>query len=461
MNRRLDALSRDLGLPPAPPPFPVDEEQICRGVRAALTAHERERKLYMRQKLRFAAVLTAVIIALSGAALAVGSNWDVLHAWFEGDTSPADALVDRTVRSVSDKNYTFTVDSSVSDGQTAFLLIRVDALSEAGKAQLFADDFEGIDTFSIYPLVEAPETEDLIHPTQEASSTGMKEMEAVRTGTSRTWRVDVTLPKAEKAVAVHARLGYMDKGLAVEVPLTPAEAVEVAIGATGQGCPNLYNTYGSSATLERAVVSPFTLALDISWPEDQAHPPILPVIFRMADGSLRSFCQLTDGISRGGGWSGTDRRSTFTYNFREVQDLKSLSGIVIWGKEYPLDGGAPREVEVDGHLLPFMISLMPGLSEDNPSSMSVRELCDGLGASCVWDNAAKTATLTYRDSTVVLTWGSKTALVDGEAVELRNAPDARDGKLCIDGSIPDLWNLYTLAPFNEDRTERTGFLVIP
>ena len=459
MNRRLDRLSRDLGLPPPPPPFPADAEEVCRGVRAALTAHERERKLYMRQKLRFAAVLAAVLIALCGTALAVGSNWDVLHAWFEGDTSPADALVDRTVRSVSDRNYTFTVDSSVSDGQTAFLLIRVDALSEAGRAQLFAPDFEGIDTFSIYPLAEEPETGDLVHPS--SSSTGMREMKEVSTETSRTWRVDVSLPKTEKAVAIHARLGYMDKGLSVEVPLAPAEAIEVAIGATGRGYPNLYNTYGSSATLERAVVSPFTLALDISWPEDQDDPPILPVVFRMTDGTLRSFCQLTDGISRGGGWSGGVRRSTFTYNFREVQDLKTLSGIVVWGKEYPLDGGAPRDVEVDEHLLPFMISLMPGLSDDNPNSMSVRELCDGLGASCVWDNAAKTATLTYRDSTVVLTWGSKTALVDGEAVELRNAPDARDGKLCYDGSIHDLWNLYTLAPFNEDRTDRIGFLVIP
>ena len=459
MNRRLNKLSRALGLPPAPPPFPADAERVRRGVRAALTAHERERKLYMRQKLRFAAVLAAVVIALCGTALAVGSNWDVLHAWFEGDTSPADSLVDREVRSVSDRNYTFTVDSSVSDGQTAFLLIRIDALSEAGRAQLFAEDFEGIDTFSIYPLVEEPETGDLVHPS--SSSTGMREMKEVRTDTSRTWRVDVSLPKTETAVAVHARLGYMDKGLAVEVPLTPAEAVEITVGATGRGYPNMYNTYGSSATLERAVVSPFTLALDVSWPEGQDDPPILPVVFRMADGTLRSFCQLTDGTARGGGWSGNVRRSTFTYNFRAVQDLKNLSGIVVWGKEYPLDGGAPRDVEVDEHLLPFTISLMPGLSDDNPYSISVRELCDGLGASCVWDNAAKTATLAYRGSTVVLTWGSKLALVDGEAGDLRPAPDARDGKLGSDGSLPDLWDFYLLSPFNADHTDRTCFLVIP
>ena len=207
------------------------------------------------------------------------------------------------------------------------LLIRVDALSEAGKARLFAPDFEGIDTFSIYPLVEEPETGDLVHP-HAGGGGSMSEMKEVRTETSRTWRSEVRLPKGEIAVAIHARLGYMDKGLSVEVPLAPAEAIEVAIGATGRGYPNLYNTYGSSATLERAVVSPFTLALDISWPEDQDDPPILPVVFRMTDGTLRSFCQLTDGISRGGGWSGSVRRSTFTYNFREVQDLKTLSGIV-------------------------------------------------------------------------------------------------------------------------------------
>ena len=117
----------------------------------------------MRQKLRFAAVLAAVILALMGTALAVTAHLDVLAAWFEGDTSPAESLVDRTARSVSDNNYTFTVESSVSDGRTAFLLIRIDALNEASAAWLKSEDFNGIDTFSIYPLVHDPDTGSLAY----------------------------------------------------------------------------------------------------------------------------------------------------------------------------------------------------------------------------------------------------------------------------------------------------------
>lgn len=71
--------------------------------------------------------------------------------------------MDRTARSVSDNNYTFTVESSVSDGQTAFLLIRIDALNEASAAWLKSEDFNGIDTFSIYPLVHDPDTGSLAY----------------------------------------------------------------------------------------------------------------------------------------------------------------------------------------------------------------------------------------------------------------------------------------------------------
>ena len=83
----------------------------------------------MGQKFRFSIVLAAVLAVLAGAALAVTVHFDVLDAFFQGDPSAAEALVDREVRSVSDKDYTLTVESSVSDGETAYLVVRVDAQS--------------------------------------------------------------------------------------------------------------------------------------------------------------------------------------------------------------------------------------------------------------------------------------------------------------------------------------------
>ncbi|HJG86923.1 hypothetical protein [Pseudoflavonifractor capillosus] len=54
----------------------INPAHIRRRVNAALNADPSERSIYMRQKIRMAAVMAA--IALTGTALAVGTNWDAL-----------------------------------------------------------------------------------------------------------------------------------------------------------------------------------------------------------------------------------------------------------------------------------------------------------------------------------------------------------------------------------------------
>ena len=71
MPDRLKGLERELGLPAVPAPFPMDAKAISRRVEATLSARPKERKLYMRHKVRLAAVLTAAAVALTGTALAV------------------------------------------------------------------------------------------------------------------------------------------------------------------------------------------------------------------------------------------------------------------------------------------------------------------------------------------------------------------------------------------------------
>lgn len=72
MADRLRRLERELWLPAAPSPFDMDSKIIRRRVEAALSAEERERKCYMRHKIRLAAALTAAAMALTGTALAAG-----------------------------------------------------------------------------------------------------------------------------------------------------------------------------------------------------------------------------------------------------------------------------------------------------------------------------------------------------------------------------------------------------
>lgn len=69
---RLRKLERELGLAAAPSPFDMDSKIIRRRVEATLSAEERERKCYMKHKIRLAAALTAVTLAFTGTALAAG-----------------------------------------------------------------------------------------------------------------------------------------------------------------------------------------------------------------------------------------------------------------------------------------------------------------------------------------------------------------------------------------------------
>ena len=374
----------------------VSAADISRRVNAALDAVPSERKRYMRQKLRFAAVLTAAVVALAGTALAVASHWDVLDAYFKGDTSPAADLVDREVRSISDKDYTVTVESSVSDGSSALLLVRIDAHTEEARAFMASDDFNGIDLWNVYPLAPEIGEDGTVTLEYYGGSSSYSEVKELRTADSTTWRFDVSLSGADYT-HMHMRMGYMEKGRFIDFPLT--------------------------------------LRVNVTWAMDgrKHESPLPPLLFRMADGSLRTMPQMLEKVRSSNDTAGkaddTLFHGSWVHRFQSVQDLSQLSGIVVWGREYPLDGGDSKAVEVDSRLLPFQIPIGPIPNTGNVGfTVPVRALCQGLGADCGWDGETHTATMTYRGVTIALTWGSDIALVDGQEVQLHAPIFVQDGR---------------------------------
>lgn len=110
MDRRMTRLQKELALDRAAPA--LDAAAIRRRVNAGLNADPSERKTYMRQKIRFAAVLTAAVIALTGAALAVGSNWDAVVKALGSFTPYAQEV---TGVSVTDGGLRVSVEAALSD----------------------------------------------------------------------------------------------------------------------------------------------------------------------------------------------------------------------------------------------------------------------------------------------------------------------------------------------------------
>ena len=153
---RLDDLWRSVDGPGRPPR--LDSRRIKARVNAALDAAQAERKIYMKQRLRAALAAAALTLALTGTAFAASVNWDGLAAWFQGDTTPAQEYVDSTGRSVSDEDYTLTVEGCVADEHSAYLTVSITALSDEAKEFLWDDHFIGIDTFDTFPVLSSGET---------------------------------------------------------------------------------------------------------------------------------------------------------------------------------------------------------------------------------------------------------------------------------------------------------------
>lgn len=453
LNRLWDALT------PLPGGCPMPEaKQIKRRVRAALDADPEERRLYMKQRMRFAVSLAAALVLLGGSALAVAGNWNVLNAFFEGDTSAAQGLVDEQARSVSDGSFTLTVSSSASDGQTAYLLATVTGETPEAVETLMAEDFENMDTWN-YDCIET-ETDD---PPAESggaimiSNLGAGEEEQLRTENSRTWALDMGV--TEQTTAIQLWLGVMGREWTLEIPLSQVQSVTVDVHASGEGVPTVFNASGGTLTVEQVTLSPFTCSFRVSWWKESE--PL--VFFRMADGSLRTTGQMmhfTDGDRIGESEDGY--LFDWNYEFHQVQDLEQIRGIILFGREYPLDGSEPFDVTVDEKLYPFQIPLMDRLSVDSGYGVPVRALCEGLGGTCVWDNATKTAVCTYRDVTVALTLGSGTALVNGEPVALENPPANQDGSLAVNcGVFLDAWQIQMAAVADESGSEHVAWVVTP
>ena len=440
----------------------ADPAAVKRRVNAALNAVPSERRTYMRQKIRFAAAAAAVVGLLAGTALAAAGQWNVLDFYFEGDNTPADDYVNHETYSVSDDNYTLSVTSSVADTRSAYLLVTVEAKTDEAKAALMADDFENISTFDLYTL-----SGDTANPEAALCGFGYGEDELLRTGSSRSY--GMSTHEMGPAYALRLRAGVMEDGLYVDIPLTSVKPLSLEINAEGTSFGTTHNVKGgASLTLASISLSPLSLHMEYSYPAGggEAEPLLL---FRKTDGTLLSWGQV---VGASGGMFATGEEDSGTafisadYRLRSVLDLSRLDAVVFNGMTYPLDGGAPEAVEIDPALYPFQIPLMAPLSESSGYSVPVRALCEGLGVECIWDNEAQTAAMTYRGVTIVLTPGSTTALVDGQPVEMEEAPAVQDGKLAAEHQIfTDTWQLAMSVAYDSwppaDGTQIVAWLVIP
>ncbi len=438
---RMDELWQFAGGPGLAPE--TDARTVKARVNAALDADPAERSIHMKQKLRCGLAVAALVAAVTTSALAVGTNWDVLSVFFRGDTAPAQDYVDNTPRTVSDENYTLTVESAVTDEKHIYLVASVTALSDEAKAFLHDEFFVDMDTWWVRSAETAAylqENPQAVHiPVPRIDGFGGGELPSSQEDTRR-FNLYGSF-KNGVPTSILFRLHYMDESAVLELPVSPAPCVTVELGVSGLGVLEVgcLDLEPDPLTIQQVTLTPFSCAVETSPESTLSAIPNLR--FRMADGSIRTQAQMMTPTDSAAGRSIGQTNNVFNYRFYEVQELDAITSIIAFDMEYPLDGSAPKAVAHDAALDPFTVpltdQLRTSLGEGGGIPIPVRALAEGLGGTCEWDSATGAVTCTFRGVSVVLTPGSKTVTVDGQARELREAPQAR----YVDGT----W--VTVAPW--------------
>ena len=96
-------------------------------------------------------------------------------------------------------------------------------------------------------------------------------------------------------------------------------------------------------------------------------------------------------------------------------DLSQVASVIYGYTEFPTDGSAPRPAQLDARLYPFRTEIIPEPFHGTARSYiaDAASLCRGLGADFSWDPVSRSLTAVYRGTTLELTAGSVTALING------------------------------------------------
>ena len=422
---------------------------------------------------------------MTGTAFAVAYQTGVLEAFFQGDTSQLEPYVQTQVDSAENRDYRLTVDSTLNDGRTLYAVITVEGLNEQAAADLMSNkviaeshrEMWGQDMVDM--LMEdggsGPETfwAYFVDSGESVSGMGTHELPAP-SATSRSWRLQINMSdvyREQGTGPIALYLNFIGRDYAVQIPTDVT--VEVSTLPVEREV-TLSPGSGERAYVDSLELSPISLTYVGELVSDDNTPPLF---FRRTDGTVVTPAQLGLSFRR---MENPQGYPIVIYQTDTPMPVEEFASVILGDTEFPLDGSAPFPAKVDEKLYPFEIGLLryPVLDVGERNYVAdVADLCQKLGAEYAWDEAAGTATATYRGVTITLTAGSATALVDGEAMELYTDCTLEDGTeqrvelpvLEEDGTVSALITVFTQSWSLDVEVEReggdvpvyTGFIVIP
>ncbi len=447
MKNRLQELWDKVTPDSGPCPQP-DVKKVRRRVDKALDGRPRAMP---RRVLRLAIVAAAAVLLLTSTALAGGElippEFNVLSGNFLRGENAANAIAMMTITpvSVSDDNYTMTVTSSLADGNELYFTVLIESKNDEARERLERTEFRDLLSYRI------PGSSSHSSSGEIAPENGV-------------WHIDVSASwRPGKSASV--RLNTMDEGIWLEFPVKPVRSITLKVNAGGQGMGDTGHAAGGPVTLKTVEISPLSFHVDYTTPYSDQGVPVLYFLYK--DGAIKSMGQLHSVHPSGHGGpdslfgSSETYRGQSTYSFPSVQDLSLMEAVIFEGTAYPLDGSEPYEVDMTGFVQPFTVPVGNLLGDSADFSVPLFALCDGLGASYEWDEAAGTVSAAYRGRTLTFALDSKLVQRDVEGWEpweMYAAPVYQDGELWVDASvlIRSAWDIELTSAIDSWETRQTA-----
>lgn len=427
MTREMKALLRELALQHDWPE--AETRAVKRRVNSAINTAPAERRAYRRQKLKLALVLAVAFATLCGTAIAT-FRLPFLAPYFAGDTAPLEPHIAPVDGSITDGTHTLRLEGVMTDGVSSIIVgVSIQASTpEAAEALRQSTGYEPLGTLFAF----------------SGDNDGHGTLYRVR-----------RMPQSDTEDTIHlsVRLGGITGGLKLYFPALGPEKVYLDI-PLGDPVESLELRPTPPAgdwdyAVTRVVLTQMGLQMEVQYPTSKrGGSTILPFYFRMADGSIETPSQFfrDSQFQQNGGdpWESGSRIAegenggcTFRYYAPAAAplDLLSVAGIIVQGMEYAFL--APEQavpIAVDEGLTPFLV---PFVETADSALVPAQEVCQHLGAQLTVAPDGSTATITYRDTTLVLAPGSTHMTVNGRPAQCDVAPILADGRLLVS---KDLWN---------------------
>lgn len=339
------------------------------------------------------AVLMAFTIATSVCAAAMSNEF--FNEVFSGDTSYLADFVKTEKQSVSDENYTLTLEQYLVAEKQAIVIFSIEAQTDAAIAEFNAVDERGNSTFwDMDTIGFGPVDHDKAH--RSGFSTG-----------SLNKKFDT-----DKKKYFVLKCDSIDNKDKIDFYICTNKI---------KGSPKIFipmksNIETKTLKFDDIEVRYNPISIELSYPVteenvcDWCGVKTKYFYFRMKNGEIKTFNQLYKEDSS----DIETNMGHFRAWAKRIIKPDEIKSIIVNDTEYPVDDvSKSQKVEIDNRLKPFMIK--PYIKDY--LRLPLREFCEKLGADIVWNESDRTATVKYRGSTYVFTPGSTKVMIDGETVD--------------------------------------------